>query len=79
LMDFCGARNALTCNILGKEEERKKRPDKKMSGLSTMICSASGLNRWDDTHRSYGFLMKSSHIPLSSIFTDSKVKPLFSQ
>jgi len=78
LMDFCGARNALTCNILGKEEERK-RPDKKMSGLSTMICSASGLNRSDDTHRSYGFLMKSSHIPLSSIFTDSKVKPLFSQ
>ena len=51
MMDFCGARNALTCNILGKEEERK-RPDKKMSGLSTMICSASGLNRWDDTHRS---------------------------
>ncbi len=27
----------------------------------------------------YGFLMYSSHMPLSSCFTDSIVKPLFSQ
>ena len=53
-----------------QRRELKRNPALIGAGYSALITEEAS---------AYGFLMYSSHMPLSSCFTDSIVKPLFSQ